>query len=77
MFTCRCLITPLPHPPQTMLFRLDLEMPEDVQNELVVKMIAPVGQSGVLEICELYVASVGDNIPCLKQQAFDSVAVIG
>ena len=55
---------------QPVRFHMDITPAEYSNNNLVVKFLTPVNDTGVMEICNVNVISAGKNIPCLKKEEF-------
>lgn len=49
------------------VFTLDIDVKPYSNNYLVVKFLTPVNETGIMELCNANIISVGRNIPCLSR----------
>ena len=55
---------------QAVRFQLDISVPPDSVNQLVVSFASPVNQSGSMEISDVNILSIGQNIPCIMRDNY-------
>ena len=54
------------------VFNLDITIMPDSRNNLLVKFLTPVNESGVMEICNVNVVYVGRNLPCVTREMLEA-----
>ncbi|XP_041348817.1 uncharacterized protein LOC121368242 [Gigantopelta aegis] len=55
-------------PGQAKRLLVDIRMPEDVTQDITVKVLAPLNLNGIVEIPYISILSVGANMPCLQRK---------
>ena len=72
-------ITPFDGPPvtsyqlaksQAVRFQLDITVPPDSFNQLIVSFASPVNESGAMEMSNMNILSIGQNIPCIMRDNY-------
>lgn len=58
---------------QAMRFHMDIRPAALTDNQLTVKFLTPVNETGIMEICDVNIIKVGRNLPCHAKSMFDAV----
>jgi hypothetical protein len=60
---------------QAVRFQLDITVPLNSNNQLVVSFAAPVNLSGAMEVSDMQILSIGQNVPCMQRNNFSMTPV--
>lgn len=55
---------------QAVRFQFDVTMPTDSANQLLVSFSTPTTATGIMEISDVIIMSIGQNMPCMVRDNF-------